>query len=184
MSTIPISTIISKCKEQDPAAQRQLYDRYVLKLYNVSYRILHSREDTEDAVQQAFRKAFAKMDTYAPDRGHISSWLTKICVNESIAIVRKRKVKFDPIEENLTIATNAPSKLDDLEAEYIYRAISKLKEQHRIIFNLYEIEGYSHKEIAVMLQMNVSTCRAYLTRAKMRLRELLRQDFPEQIKIY
>lgn len=181
--SIQLSTIISKCKEQDPTAQRRLYDMYVLRLYNVAYRIVYSREDAEDAVHQAFRKAFAKIDTYNVDKGHMSNWLNRICVNESITIIKKRKLKFNPIEDQLTIASSAPSKLDHMEAEYIYKAISRLPEQQRIIFNLYEIEGYTHKEIADMLGSKESTCRAYLTRAKSKLRELLSREFPNQVKV-
>jgi len=184
MKNIPISTIVSKCKEQDPAAQRELYDMYVLNLYNVSYRILLSREDAEDAVHKAFVKAFAKIDTYKTERGHISSWLAKICINESIAIFRKRKVRFDSIDDKLTIASSEPSKLEHLEAEYIYKAINMLSDQQRVIFNLFEVEGYSHKEVALLLDMNENTCRAYLSRAKVNLRELLKVNFPDQVNIF
>jgi len=170
---IPLSTIISKCREQDSTAQRQLYDMYVLKLYNVAYRILRSKEDAEDAVHQAFRKGFAKITTYDSQRGHIGSWLSKICVNESLVIIKKKKLSFDLIEDQLSVASSLPSKLDELEAEYIYKAIQELSEQQRIIFNLYEIEGYSHGEIAQMLDMKEGTCRAYLTRAKSSLRDML-----------
>lgn len=180
---IPLSTIISKCREQDPTAQRRLYDMYVLKLYNISYRILQSREDAEDAVMQAFKNAFGRINTYDIERGHIASWLSKICVNESLAIIKKRQVSFELMDDSLTIASSIPSKLEELEAEYIYKAMQKLSEQQRIIFDLYEIEGYSHREIAELLQMKESTCRAYLTRAKINLRDMLRNDHPNHTKI-
>ena len=180
---IPLSTVISQCREQNPSAQRRLYDMYVLKLYNIAYRILLSREDTEDAVHQAFRKGFAKISTYDSGRGHIASWLSKICVNESIAIIKKRKISFELMDDSLTIASSIPSKLEELEAEYIYKAIQKLSAQQRIIFDLYEIEGYSHREIAELLQMKEATCRAYLTRAKINLRDMLRNDHPNHTKI-
>jgi len=172
ISNTDLQKAILRCKKQDPIAQRKVYNHFILSLYNTANRILNDRLASEDAVQNAFIKAFAKIHQYDHGKGNFSSWLHRICVNESITILRKRK-KLENLEDHTYIKDVESTALDHLEAEYILEAMKKLPETQRLIFTLYEVEGYAHKEIGTMLDITESSSRTYLMRAKNKLQTLL-----------
>jgi len=162
-----------KVRRCDERAQRELYDLLVLRMYNTVLRILKNREDAEDCVQIGFSILFRKIDLYDPDKGAFMAWSTRIFINESLGILRKRKIRFDEMNDNLYVEADSISPVANLNAEDILRKINMLPDQMRVIFNLYEIEGYSHKEIAQMLNVAESSSRTYLMRAKKKLKLLM-----------
>jgi len=179
---ITTKDLVAGCKTRDRRSQRLLYDRYVLKLYNTAMRIVRSKEDAEDALQRSFRNAFEKIDTFHETKGQLGAWLNRICINESLATLRRRKLNFESIDQHMNVESGAHSIIDDLDTEYIYAALDRLNDEQKVIFNLYEIEGYSHNEIAKLLEINPSTSRTYLARAKKNLRRSIESYRQEQKK--
>ena len=180
-NNIDLLELILRCKKQDHIAQRKVYDHFVLSLYNTSNRILNDKLASEDAVQNTFIKAFDKIHQHDSKKGSFSSWIHRICVNESIAIIRKRK-HVEDLSNHDYIPDGKSSIVDALDAEYILEMMQKLTDTQRLIFNLYEVEGYSHREIGKLIGIGESSSRAYLTRAKTRLKSML-SEFTEVMKV-
>ena len=176
-SNIEIKELVAKVRKSDVRAQRKLYDLLVLKMYNTVHRVLANREDTLDCLQNGFASIFKKINNYDADKGAFVSWATRIFINEALGMIRKRKMRFEEISDNVIILNNESTAIDTLEAEYIMELIADLPDQYRIIFNLYEIEGYSHKEIAQKLNIGESSSRTYLTRAKLKLKKQIRKKY-------
>lgn len=172
LSNIDLIELLLQCKKQDNIAQREIYDYFVISLYNTSLRILNDRITSEDAVQNTFIKAFDKIHQFNLEKGSFSSWIHRICVNESISIIRKKK-QVEDLGNHTYIPDEKPTMLDTLDAEYILEAMQKLPETQRVIFNLYEVEGYTHKEIGDLIGISESSSRTYLMRAKTKLRAML-----------
>lgn len=169
--------IIDGCKKKSVHSQRLLYNLTVDRLYNVIYRMVTHHQTTQDVLQESYIKVFEKFDQYDAAKGDVYAWMCKISINLSLNFLRQKKLAFDEVETLINHSANDLSALEKLKAEDILDVLSQLPEQYRIIFTLYEIEGYQHQEIADMLQINVHSCRTYLSRAKTKLQELLSQHF-------
>ena len=172
-SKIEIEKLITKVIRCDAFAQREMYDLLVLKMYNTVYRILKNKEDTQDCLQVSFGLLFRKIEQYDAKKGAFISWGTRVFINESLQMLRKKRFRFEEINDSLLIPIHSKSPLENLEAKNILEIIKKLPDQMRLIFNLYEIEGYSHKEVSEILNIGESSSRTYLMRAKVKLRMLI-----------
>lgn len=170
---IKIEKLIKKLKDCDATAQRELYDKLVLNMYNTVFRILKNKEDVQDCLLISFSLLFRKIDQYDPIKGAFSTWYTRIFINESLRILRQKRIRFKELDDSVYVKSNEISPIESLNANDILDIIEMLPDQMRVIFNLYEIEGYSHKEIAASLNIAESSSRTYLTRAKMKLRLII-----------
>ncbi|QJD94783.1 RNA polymerase sigma factor [Mucilaginibacter robiniae] len=165
--------LIRHCKTGNLRHQEILYKQYYGYAMGISLRYSINRDDTLEAVNDAFIKIFNMLHTYDAERP-FKAWIRRIIVNT--AIDRRRKdLKFqlhttidDAVQVSFTDTTIA-----SLNAKNILELLDKLPPLQRAIFNLYEIDGYNHDEIAVLLSVPASSCRVYLSRAKEKLRKLL-----------
>lgn len=166
--------LIARCKAGDREAHYKLYKLYSRAMFNVSYRILGSDEDAEDALQEAFISAFRSLESYRGDAA-FGAWLKRIVVNKAINLLKKRKHETIPDDENWDVAEQ------DVQAEYkeeftvdrVRKAIGQLPDGYRAVLSLYLLEGYDHEEIAGILNISESTSKSQLNRAKSKLREIL-----------
>jgi RNA polymerase sigma factor (sigma-70 family) len=166
--------ILKGCLQNDPAAQRELYNRYSPKMLSVCYRFAHNREDAEDMLQEAFIKIFSQMHTFG-NRGAFEGWIRRIIVHTCINILKKNK-KFNE-SVDIIHATGAMVREESVpsivQAKQIVECIRMLPIGYRTVLNLYALEGYSHREIGMMLDIEESTSRSQYTRAKAMLEEIL-----------
>jgi len=166
--------ILKGCLQNDPAAQRELYNRYSPKMLSVCYRFAHNREDAEDMLQEGFIKIFSQMHTFG-NRGAFEGWIRRIIVHTCINILKKNK-KFNE-SVDIIHATGAMVREESVpsivQAKQIVECIRMLPIGYRTVLNLYAIEGYSHREIGTMLDIEESTSRSQYTRAKAMLEEIL-----------
>lgn len=166
--------LISGCLQNNAVAQRELYNRYSPKMLSVCYRFGQSREDAEDMLQEGFIKVFTQMHTFQ-NKGAFEGWIRRIVVHTCINLLKKHK-KFN---ENVDLAyAEAVFVRDDsmpsiLQAKQVIECIRLLPVGYRTVLNLYAIEGYSHKEIGEMLDIEESTSRSQYTRAKAMLENIL-----------
>jgi RNA polymerase sigma-70 factor (ECF subfamily) len=166
--------ILQGCLQNKAAAQKKLYDKYSSKMLAVCYRYAHNREDAEDMLQEGFIKVFTQIHTFA-NRGTLEGWIRRIIVHTCINILKKNK-KFNENVDLIHASSfhvreeNIPS---IIQAKQVVECICLLPEGYRTVLNLYAIEGYSHKEIAGMLDIEESTSRSQYTRAKAMLEEIL-----------
>jgi len=168
--------LLRDCLDRKEKARRQFYDLYVDRLYHTTQRVTNNHHDTEDVLQQAFVKVFHKLETYNPKLGSIYSWMCRICINEAISHLRKRKVTFLEVTNQSPIQDDESNALENLSVDYIAEAMQKLPDAQRVIFTLYEVEGYTHDEIAEKLNISTPTSRSYLSRAKIKLQSLIRAE--------
>ena len=162
--------LIQKCKNGDLKYQEKLYKHFYGYAMGVGLRYLPDRNDTLEVVNDAFIKAFRSIGQFEED-GFFKPWFRKIIVNT--AIDRKRKDLKFLYQADLSQAENIPSStkaIENLEAADILKLLNNLPETQRTVFNLYEIDGYSHEEIGNMLGIPASSSRVNLSRAKEKLR--------------
>lgn len=165
--------IIDRCREGSQKAQFQLYELYYKPMYSVSLRIVNNEMEAEDVMQEAFLSAFKKIDTY---KGEVSfgAWLKKIVVNRSLDYLKKRKVKFEEINEKTTQISDYQMGTKEVDLAVIKRAIQDLPDGYRVVLSLYLIEGYDHEEISQILGISNSASRTQFLRAKNKLSEIFK----------
>lgn len=166
--------IIAGCLQNDAAAQRELYNRYSPKMLSVCYRFAPSREDAEDMLQEGFIKVFTQIHTFQ-NKGAFEGWIRRIIVHTCINFLKKHK-KFNE-SLDISFATSVHIKEETIpsimQARQIIECIRLLPVGYRTVLNLYALEGYSHKEIGIMLDIEESTSRSQYTRAKAMLENIL-----------
>lgn len=166
--------ILAGCIDNDPVAQRELYNRYSPKMLSVCYRFAQNREDAEDMLQEGFIRVFTQIHSFR-NSGSFEGWIRRIVVHTCINFLKKYK-KFN---ESLDLAyvTNIQVKEETIPslmlARQVIECIRLLPVGYRTVLNLYAIEGYNHKEIAGMLNIEESTSRSQYTRAKTMLEAIL-----------
>lgn len=167
--------LIKLCKKEDPRAQKLLFYRFIDPVSRVCLRYLHNEQDTVEVVSEGFLKVYKHINSFEyKGEGSLFGWIRKIMINESLMHLRKHKklqMHTDINEAYDQAATDHFA--EHIEAEYLYQAIQNLPHGYSTVFNLYEIEGYSHKEIADELGITESASRSQLAKAKARLRQLL-----------
>ena len=166
--------ILQGCIQNNASSQRELYTRYSPKMLAVCYRFAHNREDAEDMLQEGFIKVFSQIHTFR-SQGAFEGWIRRIVVHTCINHLKKNKrfnESVDIIHAN-SIQVREESVPSIVQAKQIVECIRLLPLGYRTVLNLYAIEGYSHKEIAEMLDIEESTSRSQYTRAKQMLEDIL-----------
>lgn len=168
--------LISRCKDGDRRAQEELYRLYSPMLMGVCLRYASNKEEAEDFLQEGFIKIYANLYQYQPI-GSFSAWLRKVVVNVALQKLRRKKTPFADIEiDRLADAVESNEDIfSQFGAKMLIRLIQQLPDGYRTVFNMYVIEGYSHKEIATQLGINEATSKSQLSRAKAALRKMLEQ---------
>ena len=166
--------ILKGCLNNEATAQRELYNRYSPKMLAVCYRFAHNREDAEDMLQEGFIKVFSQIHIFR-NQGAFEGWVRRIIVHTCINNLKKNK-KFNE-SVDIIHATGAMVREESVpsivQAKQIVECIRMLPIGYRTVLNLYAIEGYSHREIGMMLDIEESTSRSQYTRAKAMLEEIL-----------
>jgi RNA polymerase sigma factor (sigma-70 family) len=170
--------LVEASKKGDQKAQFELYRLYYNAMYNTSLRIVGDSDDAEDVMQEAFLKAFEKLDSY---RGEVSfgAWLKRIVINKSLDFLRMKKDQLS-LEESGEIGEMEDTPTDSEEVRYraeeIKKAIYQLPEGYRIVLSLILLEGYDHEEVSGILSISNATSRTQYHRAKKKLIELLKKN--------
>lgn len=158
--------LIEGCRKKDPKSQRELYEKFSGKMYAVCFRYIKDETEAEDVLVKGFMKLFDKIDQFQGD-GSFEGWVRKIMVNESLQYIRQNKNIYMQVDiESAQYQANTDVIESQLAAEDLLCIICKLPIGYRTIFNLFAIEGYSHQEIADMLQISVNTSKSQLSRAR------------------
>jgi len=166
--------LIRACQRSDAAAQREVYNRYARRMLGVCMRYIKDQMEAEDVMIGGFMKIFEKIEQYQ-FAGSFEGWIRRIMVNEALQQVRRSKGVFLEVEidhvHNDTAIMHLDS--DELETEDLLAMVQQLPDGYRTVFNLYAIEGYSHKEIAEQLGISENTSKSQLSRARSLLQEYL-----------
>ena len=170
-----ITDLVNACKEGSASAQQELYLRYADAMFNTCMRIVGNRQDAEDVLQVAFTKVFLKIKTYRGE-STIGAWIKKIVVNLSLNHLKRNRIYFEEVADQVDDYTEHLLEEDQLSVEKIKIAMNELPEGYRLVFSLYLLEGYDHKEIASILKISEATSKSQYSRAKRKIKELLKVE--------
>lgn len=165
--------LISGCRQGDRIAQKRLYETYSAKMFAVCNRYVRNETEAEDILIGAFTKVFEKITQFR-EEGSFEGWIRRIVINESLTFLRKKQAMY--IETDLDQADrqiNYEHLENHLEAEDLMNMISELPDGYRVVFNMYAIDGYNHKEIAAHLGISENTSKSQLSRARVYLQKML-----------
>ncbi|WP_138478823.1 RNA polymerase sigma factor [Dyadobacter bucti] len=164
----PEAELITGCLLHDRTAQRNLYDRYKKAMYTLAYRITGDFDDANDVLQDAFLEVFRHLSQFRGD-STLGAWIKQIVIRKSMK--KRRVMLWQNLDENVAEPINWGD--DEINAAHLETAILSLPDGFRTIFVLAEIEGYTHREIAVMLNISEGTSKSQLFHAKRKLRSIL-----------
>ncbi len=167
--------LIKKCLEGKLRYQRALYDKYARKMYPICYRYAKNQEDAKDILQETFVLVFRKLSMFKGE-GSLEGWIRKITVNCAIRHYEKSVRQLDKADIEVIPESGFQEEiLSNISANEIMEIIGQLPDGYRIVFNMYAIEGYSHREIGEILEISESSSRSQLTRARNQLINLLKE---------
>ena len=169
-----LEELAAACKDGKRDAQKRLFDTLAPKMMAVCLRYMGNREDAEDVLQEGFVTLFTKLDSYNGS-GSFEGWARKVFVNTALMHLRKNDVLgvSDDIEEARSLFTEEATPLQKMGYKELMGLISSLPPDARTVFNMYVVEGYSHKEIAATLGCTEATSRSKLQRARFQLQEMI-----------
>ena len=169
--------LIDLCIKGDRIAQRALYDRLASRMFPLCIRYVGERDTAEDILQDGFVTLFSRLDSFK-GHGSFEGWARKIFVNTALMYLRKKDAlkMSDEIETARNLSTDITSQMQNIGYKELMGLITSLPPGFRTVFNMYVIEGYSHKEIADMLNITETTSRTQLSRARAWLQNKIKEN--------
>lgn len=166
--------LVKKCIEGDNRAQKKLFDLFAPKLFGVCLRYMKDHDLAQDTLQDGFVKIFTKLSDYN-GKGSFEGWMRRIMVNTCLDQLRKdQKLKVNtPIDDVSFLVKDNHWIEEELTAKDLLKLVESLPDGYRVVFNMFAIEGYSHKEIAEQLNISENTSKSQFSRAKSHLRKKL-----------
>lgn len=166
--------LIERCLRHDREAQEELYGRYAARMYGICLRYAGNALEAQDILQEGFIRVFQRLNQFRR-QGRFERWLRKIFINTAITLAN-RELKFlnkEPLDPAFLSDEDELSGLSRLCQQELLELIQRLPAGYRMVFNLYVIEGYSHREIGTMLKISTNTSKSQLAGAKRTLRAQL-----------
>ena len=178
-----VKYIIKGCQRKKPEAQRQLYELYSDVMYGICLRYSNSTEDAQDILQDGFLKIFDKVNQFE-DKGSFEGWMKRIMINTALEKYRSQ-YKIINIQDSVSYyeKEGVEDVSDLITADELIALIQDLSPKYRMVFNLYAIEGYSHKEISELLNISEGTSKSNLSRARLILQEKVKTYYGSSIQI-
>lgn len=168
--------LVRGCAKGDRALQKALYNRYCRKMMATCSRYAHSTQEAEDILQEGFIKIFNNIHSFRSE-AKLETWITRIIINTALNSHRQKLYMLPMVDVNdLQIPEEEGVNLSDFNLSELISMVQSLPDGCRIVFNLFAIEGYGHKEIAEMLTISEGTSKSQYSRAKNLLRAKLMQE--------
>ncbi len=173
--------LIKACLSGDRSAQRDIFQLYSGKMMAVCMRFAKNRQEAEDVLQDAFVKVFTHMQEFA-NTGSFEGWIRRIIINTAIRNNVKKHTIFEELDpEHLKEDLVPPEVFSLLSEEELIRLITSLPDGYRMVFNLYVIEGFTHKEIAELLHIEEATSRSQLAKARRMLQDKVNHLYKQAV---
>lgn len=173
-----LDQLIEECKKHNPKAQEQLYHLFSKKFFGLCLKYSSNYADAQDNLQDGFILLFKKIEQFS-GKGSFEGWAKRVIINNALQKfkgVRFMEVLSDEIPDEIVTIED-----DNAPLDYLMKIIQELPEQYRIVFNLYVLDGYSHKEISEMLHLSTGTTKSNLHRARLILKEKLQHRIETNI---
>lgn len=166
--------LVKQCLKGKRSAQKHFYDKFSEKMFGVCLRYVKDRDNAQDVLQDGFIKVFQNLEKFN-NKGSLEGWVRRVIVNTALDYLRKEKTKgySVSIDDVGYMLEKNDFIIERLSADDLLKIIHTLPEGYKTVFNLYAIEGYSHKEIAEQLNISENTSKSQYSRAKAHLRDLL-----------
>ncbi|MBD3639063.1 MAG: RNA polymerase sigma factor [Crocinitomicaceae bacterium] len=166
--------LVKECVSGSPVAQKKFYDLFAKKMMGVCLRYTNNYEEAQDVLQEGFIKIFKKLPDFE-SKGSLEGWVRRIMVNTALDSYRRsKKYQKDVNVDSVSFLLDSKDYIiESINAEDLLEIIRSIPEGYRVVFNLFAIEGYSHKEIAEQLGVTESTSKSQYSRAKKMLRKIL-----------
>lgn len=168
-----LEQLITNCKKNDAQAQSQLYKLFASKLFSLCLKYSKNYAEAQDNLQDAFVTIFNKIAQYN-NKGSLEGWMKRITINTALQRYRSVGV-FDIVNEEQIEDAYIEVDEDNISMDYLLSIIQELPDRYRLVFNLYALDDYSHKEIAEMLDISTGTSKSNLARARLILKEKIEQ---------
>jgi len=170
-----VERFLEGCRANDRKAQEMLYRSLASKMMAVCLRYANSQFEAEEILQAGFIKVFKNINQFA-QKGSFEGWVRRIMVNTAIEACRKITIlqNIDEVNES-EISASQSFEIDQMEVRDLLKIIQELAIGYRLVFNMYAIEGFSHKEIAEKLNISESSSKSQLSRARIRLQEKIKK---------
>ncbi|HET7360355.1 MAG TPA: sigma-70 family RNA polymerase sigma factor [Salinimicrobium sp.] len=163
-----LKKLIKACKQQDGEAQEKLYNMFSGKFFTLCLKYSSTYEQAKDNLQDGFIKIFHHIHQYK-GKGSFEGWMTRIIINTSLREYQNKPIFLNLDEERIE---EPEVEVDEtnLNGDFLIKIIEELPERYRLVFNLYVLDGFSHKEISQMLNISVGTSKSNLARARLKLK--------------
>jgi RNA polymerase sigma-70 factor (ECF subfamily) len=169
-------SLVEGCRRKNERAQRTFYEKFSPQMYPLCLRYLREVNAAEDVMISGFMKAFDKIHTYS-GKGSLGAWVRRIMINQALEYLRKNRTMHLQLNvENVDYHPELSYAPEHLEAEDLMDMVCRLPLGYRTVFNLYAIEGYSHKEIGELLDISENTSKSQLSRARALLQKILLEE--------
>jgi len=170
--------LIQKCIDGDSRAQKQVFDKLAPVMMSVCMRYAGDRQTAEDLLQDGFVTLFSKLDSYKGD-GSFEGWARRVFVTTCLMWLRKKDAlkMSDDLENARWLSSDTPTQMENIGYKELMKLITELPPGFRTVFNMYVIEGYSHKEIAEELGITETTSRTQLSRARLWLQDRIKDRY-------
>jgi len=175
-----LKKLIQKCAKQDRKAQEEIYRIYSGKLFGLCLKYSKNKEEAEDNLQDGFITIFKKVAQFQ-HKGSFEGWMKRIVINTALQKYREKNVlnlvQDVDVNDEVIVEVNE----DDVSLDYLLGLIQELPNQYRIVFNLYVLDGHSHREVADTLGISEGTSKSNLSRARTILKRKIENDQKEAI---
>jgi len=168
------SDLVARVLAGDPAAERELYDQHVDRVFRLAFRLTGSEDLASDCTQETFIRAFGKLETFRGEAA-LSTWITSIAYSVVYTAMRKHRRSWES-DVSLDAAESVVSEVREADPDLktsLAREIDRLPDGYRTVFVMHDVEGYTHDEIATALGIREGTSKAQLSRARAKLRKAL-----------
>lgn len=169
--------LVQDCLASKPAAQERFYKHFYGYIMSIALRYAKHAEEAKEITNDSFIKVFRNLQRYDEQRS-LKAWLRRIVINTALDRLRQNKRDLHQVAiDQLKIEAPQESIIDKLSAEDIINLLRRLSDAQRTVFNLFEIEGFSHEEISQILGIPIGTSKSHLARAKIKLRQLIVEKY-------
>ena len=175
-----LDQLIIDCKKQQHKAQEELYKRFSGKIFGVCVKYAPNYTEAEDILQDAFIIIYNKIGQYK-NKGSFEGWLKRIAINVALQRYRKKGVLDLVDEHNIPDVVVEPEE-EQVSLDVLLKLIQELPDRYRLVFNMYVLDGYQHKEISELLDITVGTSKSNLSRARVILKDKLQQKSDAQLR--
>ncbi len=164
-----LKKLINKCKLKDRKAQSEIYQLYTGKLFALCLKYSRNYQEAQDNLQNGFITIFNKIEQYN-FKGSFEGWLKRIIINTALQTYREKNV-LNLVTEEIPEEVDVEIDEEHVSLDFLLKLIQELPNRYRLVFNLYVLDGYSHREIATMLNISEGTSKSNLSRARVILRD-------------